>query len=251
MKSISFLLLLLFGSLLSTPQARSATGSCHGGPLLSVGGGIASSSPLLGLDDNPAALPCAEGPTLTGAAYSGDPDFNGRLLYGGKGVGVGIGYDNQGNLRLGAAAELVSTFAFGFSIVHDVPNDSGWGVDLGATARLGSSLQLGAKVYSVTQSVKSYGVGLAWDFRGKSRFAVDYAFVDRNVGKGVLKPGLAIVADPIELSLAYGIGLASDSVAPISSDVTVGAGFHLGRNLFFSGYYNHLVKYYGSIAIRL
>jgi hypothetical protein len=125
-----------------------------------------------------------------------------------------------------------------------------WSADLGLLFTPTEALQIGTKLYGLSQGVTAGGVGIAAQISSHSVLALDMSA--DNHGRGMtFKPGIGVRAANLNLSYAYGMQLDKSAMSGITPGNTLGLGYDFTPKFRVMGFYNHFATYFFSATVEL
>lgn len=255
MKKSAFVLFLLLFS-----QNSFSAGDQESPYFLTNSEGISKPGVSTAIMENPAGLVLTKRTKVVGFAASEDKDFNpktvgGGFITGADSTGLGLLYSkadsvSDGQLALGVGGGMkdvdVSFGATGYADTK-LKNKN---VDVGIliNGRRGD-ISFGFTGYRLAGGADKLGTGISYRIDREATLTVDVTGNKSFNGK-IVKPSLAVISNPIHLSIGYGFE-ADKKAAPSShKGVGLGIGIEAGRTLTLVGYYNHIAKYYAGLALK-
>jgi hypothetical protein len=231
--------------------------------MIANGQGISSPSFWGGLSgENPAGLVQNDALNLQGTLISPDDNFDNlggsaAALLGNGNIGGGIEYSGYGqsHINWGVALDIPQiTTAFGLSAHHYTSNgsiSSGYAsFDLGALVELTQAVQAGLILPDFTHGLHIIGAGLKWQTIYNLDLVLDAAYQSLSTN-AVIKPGVTVNVDILQLAFAYGIATDSTADVYLTRKVTAGVGLHLTQKFMLEYEYQEIGKHRVGLTLRL
>ncbi len=122
----------------------------------------------------------------------------------------------------------------------DVPT---WSSDLGLLYNPHGQAHIGLTLYELAKGVTAAGVGLSTYLNPSSVVALDASV--NNKGRGLtVKPGIAVLADSLSVTYAYGMKVDKGIASGITEGNTLGLGYAFNPQFKLQGYFNLVTPWY-------
>lgn len=205
-------------ALATVPSAHAYGGGGSAMDLVSAAGGIAHSSQVLSLIQNPAGLALGSGNTADIHGFDqGDLSNNwglgGDVLLGGGSWGGGVGVDHfsaspgSTDIRYGLGVK-VQDLSVGISGSTGIQNGGGTNFNIGARYDLNQQLTLAATLFGLDQGPTSYGFGAEYKLNQNVSLLSDLS-ADSGFNHLALAPGILIGNEMAAITYSYGFALSN------------------------------------------